>query len=94
MPATLDPADRSALQKAHPNWAPADESLIRTFQFADFAEAMGFVSRVSLAAQALDHHPDIDIRWNKVTLRVTTHSAGGLTARDRELIEAIDGFFD
>ena len=53
---------------------------------------MGFVNRVALAAEAADHHPDIDIRWNRVTLRLTTHSVGALTDLDRALAEQIDGF--
>ncbi|HSQ36885.1 MAG TPA: 4a-hydroxytetrahydrobiopterin dehydratase [Acidimicrobiia bacterium] len=92
MATPLTAAERTGLLAAHPAWSPVGESLERTVAFGDFAEAMGFVNRVALAAQALDHHPDIDIRWNRVTLRLTTHSAGALTDRDRALAEAIDGF--
>ena len=88
----LTPDERSALLADHPDWSGAGEVMERTIAFADFAEAMGFVNRVALAAQAADHHPDIDIRWNRVTLRLTTHSAGALTDLDRELAETIDGF--
>ena len=76
----------------HSAWSVAGEVLQRTFAFRDFAEAMGFVNRVALAAEAADHHPDIDIRWNRVTLRLTTHSVGALTDLDRALAEQIDGF--
>ena len=58
---------------------------------ADFVEAMGFVTRVALVAEKAFHHPDIDIRWNKVTLRLSTHSEGGLTEKDLELAERVDG---
>lgn len=62
----------------------------RTFQFSDFVEAMGFVTMVALAAEKLDHHPDIDIRWNKVTLVLSTHSEGTLTDLDAELARRAD----
>ena len=92
MATPLTTSERAGLLVDHPAWSPVGESLERTVGFGDFAEAMGFVNRVALAAQALDNHPDIDIRWNRVTLRLTTHSAGALTDRDRMLAEAIDGF--
>ena len=64
----------------------------REFTFADFSAAIGFVVRTALAAEVLDHHPDIDIRWNRVTLTLSTHSAGALTELDRQLAATIDGF--
>ena len=66
-------------------WAEVDDALEREFKFDDFVEAMAFVNRVAELAESEDHHPDIDIRWNRVTLRWSTHSAGGITDRDREL---------
>jgi 4a-hydroxytetrahydrobiopterin dehydratase len=66
-------------------WAEVDGALEREFTFEDFDEAMVFVNRVAELAEEADHHPDIDIRWNRVTLRWSTHSAGGITDRDREL---------
>lgn len=74
----------------HDGWELEGESLIRTFEFPDFAEAMGFVTRVALAAEKAAHHPDIDIRWNRVTLGLTTHSEGGITDKDTRLAERID----
>ena len=62
----------------------------RTFVFDDFAAAVGFVVRVGFLAEAADHHPDIDIRWNKVTLVLSTHSEGALTAKDTALAAQID----
>ena len=91
-PNPLSAAERAGVLSAHPDWSAAGEALERTITFGDFAEAMGFVNRVALAAQALDHHPDIDIRGRRVTLRLTTHSVGGLTDRDVALAELIDGF--
>ena len=58
----------------------------------DFKEAMGFVTRVALSCEVADHHADIDIRWNKVTLALTTHDAGGLTHKDTALATEIDAY--
>ena len=91
-PTPLTAEQRAALATAHPDWSATGEALQRTLVFADFAEAMGFVNRVALIAQALDHHPDIDIRWNQVTLHLTTHSVGALTDFDLALVQRIDAF--
>ena len=66
-------------------WSEVGGALEREFKFDDFRGAMAFVNRVAELANEEDHHPDIDIRWNRVTLRWSTHSAGGITDRDREL---------
>ena len=63
-------------------WALADNAIRRTFTFGDFAEAVSFVVRLGFAADAADHHPDIDIRYKRVTLTYSTHSEGGLTEKD------------
>lgn len=94
MPTPLTPEEKQDLERAHPEWSIDGVEIARTFQFADFGEAMGFVNRVALAAERADHHPDVDIRWNKVTLVLSTHSAGALTDRDRSLVETIDGWED
>ena len=83
---------RHAFQSDHPGWSLDGESISRLFVFADFNEAMGFINRVALAAEVADHHPDIDIRWNKVKLTLTTHEAGALTEKDTGLAATIDGF--
>jgi len=80
----------AAFIEAHPGWSWADNAVSRTFELSDFNGAMGFVTRVALAAEKANHHPDIDIRWNKVTLTLSTHSAGGLTGRDLDLADTID----
>jgi 4a-hydroxytetrahydrobiopterin dehydratase len=72
-----------------PGWERRGSEIRRTWAFADFAGSMAFVSRVAALAEAADHHPDIDIRYSKVTLVLSTHDAGGLTARDFALAEAI-----
>jgi len=88
----LDDDAREEFLNAHPEWSLDGESISRVFSHADFNEAMGFVTRVALAAEVADHHPDIDIRWNKVTLVLSTHEAGALTSKDTELASQIDGF--
>jgi 4a-hydroxytetrahydrobiopterin dehydratase len=90
--ARLGDAARSGFLDAHPEWALDGETITRTYRFADFNEAMGFVARVALAAEVADHHPDIDIRWNKVTLALSTHSEGDLTEKDIDLAAKFDSF--
>lgn len=65
-----------------PDWRRNDEVIARTYQFKDFPAAMKFVNAVAELAEKVQHHPDVDIRWNKVTLTLTTHDAGGLTRKD------------
>jgi 4a-hydroxytetrahydrobiopterin dehydratase len=66
-------------------WSETDGALERVFRFGDFTQAMAFVNRVAELAQSEDHHPDIAIHYNRVVLRWSTHSAGAITDRDREL---------
>ena len=88
----LDTAGREAFVAEHPEWTLEGETISRTFAHRDFKEAMGFVTRVALSSEVADHHPDIDIRWNKVTLVLSTHEAGGLTNRDTDLASEIDAY--
>ena len=71
-------------------WERRGREITRTWSFADFEESMAFVNRVARLAEAMDHHPDIDIRYSKVTLTLSTHSAGGITQNDIDLARAID----
>jgi 4a-hydroxytetrahydrobiopterin dehydratase len=71
-------------------WTRQGDELVTTVELHDFAAALAFVNAVGAAAEAANHHPDIDIRWNKVHLVLTTHSAGGLTVLDIALAAAID----
>ena len=73
-----------------PNWKLQDGTIVRTFQFKDFPAAIKFVEVVAGIAEEAWHHPDIDIRWNKVTLTLTTHDAGGLTEKDFALAQKFD----
>ena len=71
-------------------WAEVDGGLERELEFASFPEAIAFVDRLAEVAEAENHHPDIDIRYRRVRVRWTTHSAGGITDRDRELAVSTD----
>ena len=73
-----------------PGWKKKASVISRTFQFKNFPAAMVFVNQVGGMAEKAFHHPDIDIRWNKVTLALTTHDAGGLTRKDFELARQFD----
>ncbi len=92
MPSDLTPEDIDAFLSAHPRWLRGGEAISRTFVLADFNEAMGFVTRVGIASEVADHHPDIDIRWNKVTLLLTTHDQAALTSKDLDLASRFDTF--
>jgi 4a-hydroxytetrahydrobiopterin dehydratase len=70
-------------------WGFQDEAFVRTFRFADFVHAVDFVEALAEVAEGQKHHPDIDIRYNKVTLHLSSHDAGGVTMRDVKLAEAI-----
>ena len=73
-------------------WIEQDGVLVKVVEKKDFVEALAFVNKVGELAEAANHHPDIDIRWNKVTLRLTTHSEGStITDKDRDLAAQIDG---
>ena len=71
-------------------WSVQKGELHKLYKFPGFAGAMAFVTRVALIAEPMDHHPDIDIRYNKVTLNVSTHSEGGITEKDFKLASEID----
>ena len=73
-----------------PGWERRGREITKTYQYRDFAEAMAFVNRVAEAAEAANHHPDIGIRWNRVTLTLSTHSEGGITAADLALAERVE----
>jgi 4a-hydroxytetrahydrobiopterin dehydratase len=68
-------------------WEERDGALVRELEFESFMDAIAFVNRLAELAEGENHHPDVDIRYRRVTVRWTTHSAGGITERDRELAE-------
>jgi 4a-hydroxytetrahydrobiopterin dehydratase len=71
-------------------WSRRGNALTRTFEFPTFAAGIAFVNRIAAVADKMDHHPDIDIRYTKVSCMLSTHSAGGITSKDFKLAEAID----
>jgi 4a-hydroxytetrahydrobiopterin dehydratase len=85
--------DEAAIAQAlgqAPGWERAGSEIKRSYRFKDFREALAFVNRVGELAERAGHHPDIDLRYNTVTLVLSTHDAGGLTAKDFDLARAID----
>ena len=77
-----------------PDWGFSDGKLRREFKFADFSQAFAFLTRVALAAEKSDHHPDIHNSFSAVTLELSSHDAGGVTTRDLELAADIDKLLD
>lgn len=73
------------------DWKLDKGELVRTFEFADFRASLAFVNAVGALAEEAGHHPDIDIRYNKVHLELVSHDAGGITAKDFDLAEKING---
>jgi 4a-hydroxytetrahydrobiopterin dehydratase len=69
------------------DWQEQDDALVREFELQSFPDAIEFVDRLAELAESEDHHPDIDIRYRRVTVRWSTHSAGGITEKDREMAE-------
>ena len=86
----LDPDDVTRRLADHPGWSLVAGKLHREFAFADFAAAFGFMTGAALVAERMNHHPDWSNVWNRVVVDLTTHDAGGITARDFELAQAMD----
>ncbi|WP_255569084.1 4a-hydroxytetrahydrobiopterin dehydratase [Neoroseomonas alba] len=93
MVAKLDAAGRAALAQDLPDWSlvAGRDAITRSFRFADFNAAWGFMTRVALLAEKHDHHPEWFNVWNRVEITLSTHDAGGLSVRDVALAKAIDG---
>jgi 4a-hydroxytetrahydrobiopterin dehydratase len=89
----LGAAERAGLAGRLPEWQLVEgrDAITRSFRFKDFSEAWGFMARVALLAEAQDHHPEWFNVWNRVEITLATHDAGGLSARDVRLAQAIDG---
>ena len=84
--------ERDEALRALPEWTYDEErkAILRSFRFADFSEAFGFMTRVALAAEKADHHPDWSNGWNRVDIALSTHTAGGVTRLDIDMAHAID----
>ena len=89
-PARLTDAEIATRLASLPGWSLADGKLRREFRFRDFSEAFGFMARAALVAEKMDHHPDWSNVWNRVTVELSTHDAGGITALDFELAAAMN----
>jgi 4a-hydroxytetrahydrobiopterin dehydratase len=90
MVAPLNPAELSAALAELPEWSGDGNGISRTVQAADFLAGIDLVTEVARIAEDMNHHPDIDIRWRKVTFGLVTHSAGGVTPLDIDLAKRID----
>jgi 4a-hydroxytetrahydrobiopterin dehydratase len=88
----LSATERAGLSATLLEWKLVEgrDAITRTFRFKDFSEAWGFMARVALLAEAQDHHPEWFNVWNRVEITLSTHDAGGLSARDVRLAQAID----
>ena len=75
---------------ALPGWSRKGDALAKTFAFANFVGAIAFVNRTAQVAERMDHHPDLDIRYTKIAVTLSTHSAGGITAKDVALAKELE----
>jgi len=85
-----DIAIQRGLGQLHPGWARKGDMLTKTFVFKTFPAGINFVVRVAQAAETAGHHPDIDIRYTKITCSLTTHDSGGITQQDLDMANEID----
>jgi 4a-hydroxytetrahydrobiopterin dehydratase len=90
--ARLSPSEITERLSHTSDWLIESGELVRTFKFPDFVSAIAFVNRVAEVAEAAGHHPDIDIRYNRVRLALVTHDAGGLTGKDFDLAARANEF--
>ena len=90
MPTKLSDIEIQRALGKRSGWTRRGNAITRTFEFPTFPAAIAFVDRVAEVAEHMDHHPDIDIRYTKVSCSLSTHSAGGITQKDFALAEAID----
>ena len=92
----LSEAERADALDGLPDWDYDEgrDAITRRFTFTDFSEAFAFMTRVALLAEKADHHPEWSNVWNRVEITLTTHDAGGLSGRDVEMAEAIEGLLE
>jgi 4a-hydroxytetrahydrobiopterin dehydratase len=88
--ALLSDAEVQAALASLPGWGRTGDEIEKAFACASFAGAIAFAVRIGFLAEAANHHPDIDIRWRNVRVALTTHDAGGLTAKDIDLARAVE----
>lgn len=90
MVTNLDPSEFEKFLEGHRDWVWRGNLLERELSFADFVQAIAFVNKVAEVAESLGHHPDLEIHYNRVLLKLSTHSEGTVTSRDLELATRID----
>ncbi|WP_091372107.1 4a-hydroxytetrahydrobiopterin dehydratase [Geodermatophilus sp. DSM 45219] len=92
-PPRLSPDELTAALTALPLWSGDGGGIRRSVQLPGFPEAIAALVRIAFVAEAMDHHPDVDLRWRTLHLTLVTHSAGGVTELDLELARRVDGLF-
>ena len=92
-PPRLSPDELTAALTRLPLWSGDGEGIRRSIQLPGFPEAVAALVRIAFVAEAMDHHPDVDLRWRTLHLTLVTHSAGGVTELDLELARRVDGLF-
>ncbi|MBX3173756.1 MAG: 4a-hydroxytetrahydrobiopterin dehydratase [Gemmatimonadaceae bacterium] len=90
-PSRLSESEIAARLATLPGWSRAGDAITRTFTFGGFPDAVAFVQRLVAPAEAREHHPDLDLRYNRVIVSLSTHDQGGLTTLDFELAALVDG---
>ena len=90
MASLLDKDQVNYFLEKNPSWNINDKSIKKEFKFKNFIDAFGFISKVALLSEKMDHHPNWQNTYNKVTIELTTHDIGGITSSDIKLAEAID----
>jgi len=90
-PSRLDDISIASKLQALPGWVRAGDSITRTFVFAGFPDAVAFITRLVEPAEEMEHHPDVDLRYNRVIVSLSTHDQGGLTEYDFRLAALVDG---
>jgi len=88
--ALLSDPEIEARLSEHPGWERRGEAIVKTFERGDFVGSVRFLDGIVEPAEAMNHHPDVEISWDKVTVSIATHSEGGVTAADFELAAKID----
>ena len=94
MVSLLDKNQLSYFIDKNPSWTINNQTIKKEFKFNNFIEAFGFMSKVALLSEKIDHHPNWQNTYNKVTIELTTHDIGGITSNDVKLAEAIDKLID
>ena len=90
MRSKLTEKDLQAALATLPGWSVESGAIVKTYKFGKFADGVAFVQRVAVEADKMDHHPDIDIRYTKIRVALSTHDAGGITGMDTKLAATIE----